>query len=306
MGTLFTSTFKQELTFHVKFIKLYPHFLSDGDSFELNNSSWAAFGSHYCGMEETAGYPRECNCQREHRNRHSRLGLEPQGPVWGSRGQEIVGTGRHTRELSCEHLYEPRPGLKQGWRGQLVERTYTWGRGCRLDRDDALVRLANSHHPFPVQKNSRFIPTTPHTILLKFRANFTCGPEHPRRICGDPATLPAPGSHFFSQQKSYFSPFRILLPNCFAGLYRVLSFVIWISPLPGRLSSLFFQKYLEGIMVVCFRKAPILLLESPPPPMQAQLPTLPPSPAGSPLHSTRVPLDHSPPVSGAHFTPGEG
>lgn len=39
VGTLFTSTFKQELTFHVKYIKLYPHFLSDGDSFELKISS---------------------------------------------------------------------------------------------------------------------------------------------------------------------------------------------------------------------------------------------------------------------------
>lgn len=39
VGTLFTSTFKQELTFHVKYIKLYPHFLSDGDSFELKIGS---------------------------------------------------------------------------------------------------------------------------------------------------------------------------------------------------------------------------------------------------------------------------
>ena len=41
-------------------------------------------------------------------------------------------------------------------------------------------------------------------------------------------------------------------------------------------------------MGVCFRKAPILFRDAPTP-KQAQLPTLPPSPAGSPLHSTRVP-----------------
>ena len=40
-----------------------------------------------------------------------------QGPVWGSRGQEIVGTGHHTQELSCEHLYEPRPGLRNKDKG---------------------------------------------------------------------------------------------------------------------------------------------------------------------------------------------
>lgn len=147
--------------------------------------------------------------------------------MWGGRGQEIVGTGHHTQELCCEHLYEPRPGFRNKDEGD------SWWRGRTHGEEDAdrtgmmpLSIRAKSHHPFPVGKNSRFIPTTPHSILLKFRANFTCGPGHPLRICGDPATLPAPGSHFFSQQKSCFSPFRSLLPNCLAGLYRALSFVI--------------------------------------------------------------------------------
>lgn len=88
-----------------------------------------------------------------------------------------------------------------------------------------------------------------------------------------------------------------------------------IIPTSRKISSLFFQKYLEGSMVTYIRKAHVLYNPSAPTHpstlwshLTRATPTLLPTSSGLPLHSywskgQFVPLDHSPPPFWSTFLP---